>query len=89
MTAAQRTGQNGQVFNIFMHHLISEAAQFHPGIGRLDEAKFFGLVQIVNGRAGPFRQSEQQRGQQFVPYSVLQSAKSRNKRVQSLGQDRI
>ena len=43
VSAAQGAGQNDQVFDVLVNHLVSQTAHFHPGIGRHEQAKFFRL----------------------------------------------
>ena len=56
MTAAQGAAEHGQVFDVFVHHLISESAHLHPSLCGLNQSKLLSLVQIVDGRAGCFCQ---------------------------------
>lgn len=49
VTSLEGAGQDGDVFDIFVHHLVAQFANFKLGFRRFDPTQTLCTVQVVNG----------------------------------------
>ena len=66
VASLQCAGQNGQIFNIFVDHLVAKFSDFEPGLCRIDPTQSFRFIQVVDGRTGLFGHGRQQLRLEFI-----------------------
>lgn len=76
--------QDHAILNVLVDHQVTTAPRFSPVIGRVDPAKLFGTVKVLERRRAWLSVRVQQRWQELVRKRILQPSEAPDECFQPL-----